>query len=1457
MADELTVGDAIKMARDAGLPADAMRAQFKANTGLDLDRVNPHWTLDRIRRIREMSRSQGANQARNAKPWLQSVAEDVAVGVAGLPAMALGAAGQTLGTAALGAAQEQMGGREAGELAASSGVLGGVAQRNKDAAAEAMRVVEERRGIPALASARRDAADILSGGHQLLSLAVGAAPHEGQREPGMLDAIGAGIADRYRTGQQLAAGAIGGTVGQYVAAAQDPAAAVSAQPVTWAMEALPLVGRIGAAAKAASASARAGRFADVAATAAEAASPGPAGRVDITQSVPRQLTERAKADALALKQRVDQGLLTPEQAGAIMEQRFPGLVGPVSAALTSAGDMVAKGASALQGATAGAVFGDLLPGGPLVGAALGAVAPGLAKRALDAVPAGVAASVSRRFQDPNAQQTPQETVRARQILEPSRHGRGAVVAATERAGGRMEQGAELSREAERVPVPAPGTVLSEVTLEGVVRPPRAESFGRDAVSEMVGQQAAEVGLRQDVAAALRQTIKQIDDPERVKRLQEAVVAEQRAVSGDRKTKAPGLKQELAQTLRPSDDSGKFVPDTPFREREVDEAAGLKTPVGQSRRVVVSSDPALERSIGDVHELVNQGGLKERFTREEVGRWVTEPMNADSLTILRDPGMRGLVEARLVAEMEPKAAAAVRAQMDDAIVNLNRHALSDQPDVAVLRLPDGREVNTRDLAASIRAELAKTPEGRAKVAAMMRSAIRRVGVHLAAQAEQTALARSLQSEFQRTHVDQSIVQDAQIPTKDAMRAVARGEPLPMMMTVDPREAAARMAAHPGVVAGELGLTKAQVQATAKRMAEDYMMVPDGPVMDFLRQAEQRGDIELPTGRLFVTRGFHESLRNRVEGITSFRQAADFHMKASQAMKLGFTAYNPVTHINNVTSNLVYQSMRLGHSPLRVMADWRQAASEWKAYLAGKPVQNERAMRALAKTGFAATDALDAELSALSMAPAKSIPGVASKIAQSVKKVGEVAQHVYKLGDNIPKLHEATRAFTEIDSALQQMAPGSTIVLDTEKGTKVVLRKTADGAFETPGGKTLRHGDQKLDDIVAQAAIRPALDIFHDYGDAPLYLSALKRHGVTGMASPFYTWFFKSMDRPGHKGLVHHMLAYAGGAPYWTDDAALSAARAEQAVTLAAKRTAMLSASRNLLHEDRDELRQDFGFTPRGMGIMDMRAVPDSLNFYDVNSWESANPFAATDALWRMGGSAIAQAVGAIPAVRGQMFPETADGKPVTPGMAKLRYLWSKQKTGEWFAPEDALAVIGQSGGTMLAVIKAVDDARRNGEELDTSKLGLLFLRGIVGGGLASVADVVAGAADPGSPLTTRRPVDMMSPDFDREGAMLQHERVGDMMTRKLLSLGSRAVSRDEAAEWREKKRQAFLDSLDDAMEKRAEEVMLTAPAGATKEQLLAGDAVWQALFRMGMIAGQIELDEMERGFTVGDKARGAK
>jgi len=844
------------------------------------------------------------------------------------------------------------------------------------------------------------------------------------------------------------------------------------------------------------------------------------------------------------------------------------------------------------------------------------------------------------------------------------------------------------------------------------------------------------------------------------------------------------------------------------------------------RVPIKTDSAqLEQLIDRVHEAANRNappGME--ISRKWVARSFTDAMLDDGLTNLRDKRFRGMLAENMAREAgNPALAKQLQAALDEKFAQIMEHALGDEPAGLVLHVGP-HKFNMQDMMVQI--NKAMDPAMRAE---MQAGALERVGIHVGLQIEAAHTAQAIMNQVNRFRVPLEGGQMRTVPAVEvAARTLGKNEPAPMITTfeattLDPKSPGMGdiiMANRPAFAAEVQKATGKpasleQVTKLAKHFQEDYIPMPQ-EIRDFMNAAAQRKDVpRLPEGPLQIRKGFAETLVSHIEVQNTMAQAHSFWNMMTRRAKLGLTAFRAGTHINNITSNLVYQSLRLGMNPLGVAAEWIQTGLAWRKYLkdpSSLTAADLMVKRAIAKTGVADTNAIDPEISGLGYHAAGE-----SWVRSSLKKAGKWAQSVYRSGDNIPKLHDAERTYHYIDNALDRMEIGNYAEMDLGKGRKARFEKTGDGTFKV-GNKTYKRGTRQYADLVARGAVKPALDWAFDYGDLPIYQKKLRGIAIVGAGSPFFSWSWKAMDLPGKKGLMGHLYDFAGGALLKTNDLGLMNGMAAEAAKLGAKRLMLMNLNRSALDPRRERIRPLLANNIREQGLVNVTSTQNPLN-QEIKSWGSQSMFGPSEQAWRGGHAAVMKiyggdifdvpSLGPVADVRVAMIERMFghEGQQTSIRARRLRNLWSKMEAGELFSARDAMSVVGLSGGLLSNFFAEADRAEKAGQDFRYGRMFLDFTAMMMGGTPSALAiDIPAGYWDPASDMTTRRQ--------EFEGGIPNMESVVRHMIRKVLGVG---YSRASLTGGKVKGKGAYKFGITDRYLERAGKSMLASIEGSTKRR----------------------------------------
>ena len=507
-------------------------------------------------------------------------------------------------------------------------------------------------------------------------------------------------------------------------------------------------------------------------------------------------------------------------------------------------------------------------------------------------------------------------------------------------------------------------------------------------------------------------------------------------------------------------------------------------------------------------------------------------------------------------------------------------------------------------------------------------------------------------------------------------------------------------------------------------------------------------------VFAPQGVIDTLQWELNAKKAVDEATTFWDVLNRQIKGNLTARNLASALNNIRANFVYQTMRRQDPVLA--KDLVTMIREYHGFRTGKSLAGEKFykltpeknefFKAMERTGVLDTTALDIELGGLGV----------SDVIPVLKKITPALERFYKAGDNIFKLEEGWHNYSKLKQVLSELDDGNFISFEVLNGKKVKLVKRNWG-WEMNVGDKLRplKTESQLNDIIASASSVPAQRIFFDYsrvGNAIKWVRASKALGVT---SPFFTWFWKSMDIPGLKrGLIREVLT--DGVTYSTDNFKINAKRQAEILASSAKKAAMLAGLREAVKEPNNSelLRKVLSYDPASMSFQLLEQLTNPM-WIGYDSEQSTNQFSASDAVIRgiMAGQALFLNDQEIVE---QLYPEehgkfgkqidfdlsTVEDLEIRNDILARRYLLKKHHTREGFTPKDAAAMVAISGTPILDGVIMLDAAsRQGGKAVSPAKITQMITTALMGGTAAALLDIsVAALVDPNSPsklLTTRR------------------------------------------------------------------------------------------------------------------------
>ena len=533
--------------------------------------------------------------------------------------------------------------------------------------------------------------------------------------------------------------------------------------------------------------------------------------------------------------------------------------------------------------------------------------------------------------------------------------------------------------------------------------------------------------------------------------------------------------------------------------------------------------------------------------------------------------------------------------------------------------------------------------------------------------------------------------------------------------------------------EMGVNEAVPMGAARRVALPPISVPGG---------------------IWVNPGTKSTLKWWAKDLKARRSGGRVD-RLFRAMKTNLTARRPTAHVNNILSSLSIQGVRRGD--VLLPAKLISVASRYRDYIK-RPMSVSKAdremFRAIDRTGGLKSDVVLQELSALKRGDEVATKGVMPH---------HTIERIYGWEDNVFKLEESMRNYRWFEDLMDDIPDGQYI--DLEIGTNKMARLVRKGTtwkahqFGRGGrlGKSYALKPSKVRDMIAQASMKPALDLFFDYSDVSQLAKAIRSiPALSTFVAPFYSWYSKALTMPfAQKGIAGHMLS---SRPFVrTNNPKVLTRQMADAVASGTRRSFVINGTRDEFIENQamlSELINGWG-GKRVPSIL--RPVINSYNplYFEFKNLEYQAPSQPADALLRLMYHGIgtlhlptiADAVmrsdvdvsdglyrpGAVTdrALSTEPFPRTdADIDRMAernPGKARalrvMRNIWRNNLAtgGQGMRSEDAAELVGMSGSFMLDI---ANSALKDGDFDDAYKtITSLLIPGLYSAGI----DVSLGAA----------------------------------------------------------------------------------------------------------------------------------
>ena len=451
-------------------------------------------------------------------------------------------------------------------------------------------------------------------------------------------------------------------------------------------------------------------------------------------------------------------------------------------------------------------------------------------------------------------------------------------------------------------------------------------------------------------------------------------------------------------------------------------------------------------------------------------------------------------------------------------------------------------------------------------------------------------------------------------------------LPPALRIDPTDAAlTAKIKEAGDLVGGVSASKVlrdlegykAIRSGGKHGILNELGVIDAAPMGSTRRV-QRGPVTMPSNAIWVNPGAYSTLKWWARDRAGQR-STDSISRAMRWMKSNLTARNPTTHTNNIVANATMQGARRGQ-PLNV-AEVMRIGSEYRDFVKGtlKDPKKAEMYRAIERSGGLKSDMVRSELEALA----------AGRTAEKTGKLPhEALERVYSWEDNVFKLEEAVRNYKYFDGMLDDLSTGQWVDLELTKGKRARLTNTERGWRLQMYGRNGKPGKSKgltqsqLRDVLGQASMKPALDLFFDYRDVAQVASILRSEGRGAMAAvgaPFYTWFSKALTIPFvQRGLIGSLIS--GRPPVRSNSAKVLTKQLADAAAGSARRSMMINSVREELLDNHDIAAS---IASHHSGVLKrlptiLSPVAESVNplYFEMRNLEYMSPSQPADTMLRV-------------------------------------------------------------------------------------------------------------------------------------------------------------------------------------------------------------------------------------------------
>lgn len=346
------------------------------------------------------------------------------------------------------------------------------------------------------------------------------------------------------------------------------------------------------------------------------------------------------------------------------------------------------------------------------------------------------------------------------------------------------------------------------------------------------------------------------------------------------------------------------------------------------------------------------------------------------------------------------------------------------------------------------------------------------------------------------------------------------------------------------------------------------------------------------------------------------------KTLSLLKRLSTSYNPITGLGNYLGNAMVRLMDTG-SPIpvgQIIDKAKQLSDKVRKKQTNLTLQDELVLRALPSKDVLSAAELGGEAGLFEM--------------EKKSPVATKARELYNYGDVLFKVDKAQTLSANLIDDLPRIPEGKSGILPVgPELTLNVMRRGDTYTFINPEtGKILTSGTMEASSVkrLLGASIKYNVDLLYpDVRELPTYFTTLQGRGGTGAKiasaitfSPFMSYVLKASDTPWKKGILSTLIEGNTSSPLFLPNAFesstlnLKSNAGRQFVSTAIAQAGRYALSRgqmnaasakfnNLSPEEKDQLRMVYAFTPASQKPLVFSGLADLENGGQVATFLSPN------------------------------------------------------------------------------------------------------------------------------------------------------------------------------------------------------------------------------------------------------------